>query len=90
MHIYTQHTQPATHTQTHARMHTHVCTHTQTCARKYIHTQGHTHTPNAVRKRNTSPSLQNMSHTLQATSRGSVLVYSVNILQDETIITTVV
>ena len=40
--------------------------------------------PNAVRKRKTSPSLQNMSHTLQATSRGSVLVYRVNILQDVT------
>lgn len=47
-----------------------------------MHARIRTHAiPSAVRKRKTSPSLQNMSHTLQATSRGNVLVYNVNILR---------
>ena len=75
------------HTHTHT---THMCIYTvNTHAHKHMHTHIYTHIPNAVRKRKTSPSLQNMSHTLQATSRGSVLVYSVNILRSNNHVITV-
>ena len=40
--------------------------------------------PRAVLKRKQSPSLQNKSHTLHATSRGKVRVYMVNILHTHT------
>ena len=40
--------------------------------------------PRAVLKRKQSPSLQNKSHALHATSRGKVRVYMVNILHTHT------
>ncbi len=40
--------------------------------------------PSAVLKRNSSPSLQNMSQTRLARSSGNDLAYSVNILHEET------
>ena len=79
------HMRTRTHTHT-----THMCIYTvNTHAHKHMHTHIYTHIPSAVRKRKTSPSLQNMSHTLQATSRGSVLVYSVNILRSNNHVITV-
>lgn len=37
--------------------------------------------PSAALNRNASPSLQNTSHTLEATSRGNDLLNNVNVLQ---------
>ena len=42
------------------------------------------YSPKAVLKRNSSPSRQNTSHTLLATSSGRDLLYSVNILENHT------